>query len=476
MVTEMDYNLVLLIATHAGLFISLFSAALFYKTYRIIAPTVGVRTRHSLVFFAVAAIWYTMSPIVSLISFDFGRLVLALGAVLLANSASEIYFESDRAVMAGRLLSVTYIVAAVIVFFYAYHLFVVMGIAMILIAVAVMYIAVRIHIASPSPYSVSVFSIAGLTIGVGYLLQSGFIVNNPHYFAILVLPTSLVSAFLVSVNRPWRLIVNLTVVYSVLGTSVPLVVASMVSGEFGVYSLVIAGAMAVISTVIPLNYFLIEASETRARTPYFLAVTLFSLALLISTHYVNWAYAFGTTPYGSTDPLVLLFTVIHGQWDYAIVYTDWLLGLIAVSSFMLAGLATTYSEKAIDRAIDAIIVFDTALVVLGAPPVNAGRYELNILYIPLVLFIVVAVLTFSRVAIQLRASGQGAVARRFVLFIMGALSMGMVAMFSDRLMLIGNIVLQLAAMVLLTLSAPAEAIERFRHVVRSLRRSKGEVR
>ncbi|MHA1741588.1 MAG: hypothetical protein ACTSVD_05795 [Candidatus Thorarchaeota archaeon] len=472
----MDYNLVLSIAAHAGFFISLFSVALFHRTYRFVAPTVGARTRHSLVLFAVAALWYTVSPLISLYFFDIGRLVFSLGVALLANSVSEIYFESDRAVVAGRVFTVLYVIMSVAVFFYARHLFVIMGMVMSLIIIAMMYVAAKIHMVSPSPYSVSVFAISGLTVGLAYLLHTGLIFNNPQYFAILVLPTSLISAFLVSVNRSWRHIVNLTVVYFALGTSVPLVVASLLSGEFGIYSLVMTGAMAVMATVIPLNYFLIEAGETRARTPYFLAVTFFSLAFLISTHYVNWAFAFGTTPYTNTDPLVLLFTVIRGQWDYMIVYTDWLLGLIAITSFLLAGIATTYSEKAINRAIDAIIVFDTALVVLGAPPVNAGRYELNVLYVPLVLLIVVAVITFARVAIQLRRSGQGTVARRFVLFIMGALSMGMVAMFSDRLVLIGNIALQLTAIVLLTLSAPAEAIEKFGHVVRWLRRSRREVR
>ncbi|MHA1654465.1 MAG: hypothetical protein ACTSYX_05975 [Candidatus Thorarchaeota archaeon] len=420
----MDYNLVLSIAAHAGFFISLFSVVLFHRTYRFVAPTVGARTRHSLVLFAVAALWYTVSPLISLYFFDIGRLVFAFGVALLANSVSEIYFESDRAVVAGRVFTVVYVIMSVAVFLYAYHLFVIMGMTMSLIVIAVMYVAAKIHMVSPSPYSVSVFAISGLTIGLAYLLHTGFIFNNPQYFAILVLPTSLISAFLVSVNRPWRLIVNLTVVYFALGTSVPLVAASLLSGEFGIYSLVMAGAMAVIATVIPLNYFLIEAGETRARTPYFLAVTLFSLAFLISTHYVNWAFAFGTTPYTNTDPLVLLFTVIRGQWDYMIVYTDWLLGLIAVTSFMLAGLAT-FMPKSIRHARRIVLAITTTLIVLGSEFASAGRWTVEAL-VPFVLAeLAVGVYAYVRTARRLRKLGAKRAASHFVAFmssiVLGAL-------------------------------------------------------
>lgn len=267
---------------------------------------------------------------------------------------------------------------------------------------------------------------------------------------------------LASIQRPWRLMISLSLGFFAFMTGGSIIVAAVVSNtlqDFPIYVYVSVATFAACSILVPLGYFIDQAVVTRARTPFFMSLTIISISLLASTHANAWSIAVtrGNWESAPADWLSLLTTalVAYESWDAALLYIDWAIGLAAVFTFSLAALSSTFSEKAIGFTIDALLFLVSALLVLGNPLVHAGRWELLPLYIPVLVVLILGIFAFLGVARDMRKSGSGNAGARYLRFVFAALGMGIVAMFSDRLMFGVVPVLLVGAGLLLLNSTPS---------------------
>jgi hypothetical protein len=267
---------------------------------------------------------------------------------------------------------------------------------------------------------------------------------------------------LASIQRPWRLMISLSLGLFAFTTGGSIVVAALVSNtlqDFPIYVYVTVATFAACCVMAPLGYFVDQAVVTRARTPFFMSLTIISISLLASTHANAWSIAVtrGDWIAAPTDWLSLLKTalVAYESWDAALLYVDWAIGLAAVFTFSLAALSSTFSERAINFTIDALLFLLSALLVLGNPLVHAGRWELLPLYIPLLVVLMLGIFAFLGVARDMTKSGSGKAAARYLRFVFAALGMGIVAMFSDRLTFGLVVVLLVGAGLLLLVSTPS---------------------
>ncbi len=469
----MDYALVLLLTAYAGIVISILGIVIFAATLKQIGSSISATTRKALILYALSLIFAALTSLATLYSFEWTKTLYAIALVTLGSSAATAYIERRLWLWVVYILSAFFLTATIVTLLVTGLAFRLMFYVAILVAGILLLVSLEVMLVSPSPFSISIFAVSLANFAYGSIVAAGPLTRFPQYSPIALLIVSIMAPTLASVGRPRRLILDLAMVSITLGSGLPIVIASMLSNDFAIYSFVVPSMIVSLLWVLPLDFFSKEAAETKARTPKFLALTTTSMLLIGVSHFVNWAYAAEGLHLSGEDAGTLLLSVIHGVWDPYIVYTDWLLGLVAVSSFMLAALTATYSGWAIEWGIDSLLVFSSVLIVLGFPWINAGRYELELLYLPLIVFIVIAVGLMSKIMIDLRRLGRDTAAKRLLAFTVSALLASGVVLYSDRSQLIVNIIIWVLTGLILLKSVPSEAYGTLKRSFRPMVRSRG---
>ncbi len=296
--------------------------------------------------------------------------------------------------------------------------------------------------------SVSAFSVSSVVLLISFSVSwysqtYGVVAQTQYeYFPLVFIPSLMASAILASIQKPWRLIISLFFGLFALMTGASIIAAALISNtvqDFIIYAYVTVATFAACCILVPLGYFVDQAVVTRARTPFFMSLTIISISLLAATHANAWSIAVMRGNWGlegaPTDWLSSLTTalVAYESWDPTLLFIDWTIGLSAVFTFSLAALSSTFSERAISFTIDALLFLVSALLVLGNPLVHAGRWELLPLYVPVLVVLLLGIFAFVGVARDMGKSGSGKAAARYLRFVFAALGIGIVAMFSDRL-------------------------------------------
>ncbi|MCF2137631.1 MAG: hypothetical protein K9W43_10415 [Candidatus Thorarchaeota archaeon] len=461
----MDFFLALQISLVVSSVIMAISLAIFVQSYRRTSHRLGSATKRALILFGLSAVVYQVSISLSVVNLMLSRVLFSFGPLLLDLSLFEIIFESRTT----RIKAI-----ATFITFYFSSLFLIAldpagpfkYFSMVIIVGVLFLLTIRLHMVSPSPFTYSSLGIALITVPLYFTVMYGFILIEPHYFPGAVLGVTFIAAILASMLKPWRMIPSLFLIFFGTTLAIPVIYAAIVAGDAGIYIFVFFAYMVSLALVLPFEYFVAEAVHTHTRTPLYIAITLFSIGLLVETHWTNWAYSYGTSPAVGLPWDSILLMKIHGNWDQWIIFMDWILGVVAVSVFLLAALSTTYSERVTEPITDLLIVIGVPLVLLMNPWINSGRYDSSILYLPMLILILIAAVAYGRLAWRLVKMGHGRVAVRFVIFIVGAISAGLVSMFSDRMPFIMDPVLQIVAIVMLMFSAPGNPVRRFIRILR----------
>ncbi|MHA1807122.1 MAG: hypothetical protein ACTSX2_06075 [Candidatus Thorarchaeota archaeon] len=461
----MDYFLALQISMIVSSIIMAISLGIFVQSLRRTSHRLSSATKRALVLFGLAAVVYQLSISLSVVNLMLSRVLFSFGPLLLDLSLFEIIFESR----ATRLKAI----ATFLAFYFVSLVLIALDptgpfkyFSMIIIVGTLFLLIIRLHMVSPSPFTYSSFGIAVTTVPLYFTVMYGFILAEPHFFPSAMLGLAFIAAILASMLKPWRMIPSLFLIYFGTILAIPIIIAAVISGDAGIYIFVFFAYMVSLALVLPFEYFVAEAVHTHTRTPLYIAVTLFSIGLLVETHWTNWAYSYNTSPAVGLPWNSILFMNIHGTWDQTMIFFDWILGFIAVSVFMLAALSTTYSERVTEPVTDVLILIGVPLALLMNPWINAGRYDSSVLYLPMIILILIAAAAYTRLAWRLVKMGHGKVALRFVIFIVGTISAGLVSMFSDRMPFIMDPVLQTIAIVMLMFSAPGNPVRRFIRILR----------
>ncbi len=299
---------------------------------------------------------------------------------------------------------------------------------------------------SPSPFTASMIVILVFTLIAGITATILDVLASPQFFLILIVPVIVAAAVVGSMLRPWRNIITLAMLGLIISTGPALFIAGYVAGNMTIFLFTASLTFALISLIIPLSFFLQQAVDTRASTALYISISLVSIGLLALTHGNNFAIANSAI----------------GLWDETILFIDWLFGLLAVSAFTMASIASSFSANIRHASREIIIGFAAGLLVLGHPYVRwvefdgelIQRWELDPLYLGVIALLAVSFMVFFKLSYQLWKAGSGRAGLRFVFFMFAALFLGIVAMFADNIPLDFLVPLLLLAGVMLILSSP----------------------
>ncbi len=297
---------------------------------------------------------------------------------------------------------------------------------------------------SPNPFSASIFIlVVSLTIAAAFA-ATGILGAHPEYFIIQVIPLIVGAAVLGSMLRPWRHIISLSIGILAIIVGLSLAIPAYLDGDTNIMIFALVAAFAGAATVIPLDFFVDQATTTRATTPMYMSSTLILVALLVITHSNNYAISLSAI----------------GGWDPYILFLDWFFGLFGVAAFTMASVTAMTSKQTSHRMREIIIASVCILLTLGHPYVIDGRYELDVLYIGLMIILGIGFIEFFGVAYKLAKAGAAMAGARFVAFMFAGLGIGIVAMFADLIPLEITGSMLVVAGVLLIVSSPRASSRR----------------
>ncbi|MBN2230143.1 MAG: hypothetical protein JW779_11195 [Candidatus Thorarchaeota archaeon] len=321
-----------------------------------------------------------------------------------------------------------------------------MMIVLAALSVASLIGAIYVVRESPSPFTVSMIIIVIFTVIAGQTSTHGFISTVPQYFMLQILPNIVAIGITASMLKPWRNIITISM-SALIGTVGPaLFIPAFIAGNMTIFLFTISLTFALFCLIIPLAFFLQQAVETRASTALYISISLVSIGLLALTHGNNFSIAYSAI----------------GAWDETILFIDWFFGLLGVSAFTMAAIASSFSANVRHASREIIIGIASGLLVLGHPIVRwvefdgelIQRWELDPLYLGIFALLIIAFIVFFRVSYQLWKVGSGRAGLRFIFFMLAALFLGIVAMFADLIALQILVPLLLLSGVMLILSSP----------------------
>lgn len=312
---------------------------------------------------------------------------------------------------------------------------------------------------TPSAFTGSILLILVLYVITAVTAASNFIFVHHEYFIIQSTPILVSAAVFGSVRKPWRIMISIFLVLLFVSLGGGLLWGAFVAGEMAIVQFTVIALFAGMCVVAPLNFFVQQGVDTGARTPQLIGNVLIALALLIATHTNSWA-VYQSVTYEPLKPALV--------WNEWFVSVDVILGVIAIMSFLMAAGAASFGARAYGNIRDAALMLGTGIIVLGLYPVRLDRWQANLLYPVLALFIVVGVAIFARLSLRIYRAGSSRAAQNFMTFILSSLVIGIVTMYSDQIQLeLVFVLLFLAGLLALASSPPvvASISRRFRRGV-----------
>ncbi len=438
----MDFGLSLSIS---GILVSLMlyiALAVYYRRVHAIYSEITRPTQRSLVLFGVAAAAMGLTGITGLYMAHFVPIWVAVLFSSLLVSQLNLIIESEKTLK--RSIAITILLAAGVVIETIARYFVSFTPIMLMIGLSVFIVgtfAASIYLLkeSPSPFTGSMLVLVTITVVAWVAATIADLHGNPEYFIVNIAPLIVTTGILASLLRPWRRIISISVALLAFTVGVALGIPAFMAGEIEIVMFAAVVAFAGICVAVPLDYFIEQATITRAKTPIYISLTLVMVALLAITHSSNYAIAYVSGAW---------------VWDPTILFINWVFGIAAVCCFIMAGISVSFSNVARGASRDLLIGIGVALTMLGHPFVMNDRYILESLYLPLVILIAIGFIALSKVSLKLYRMGSGKSAARFVFFMFASLAIALVTMFADQMPIIFTVVMEISAGILLLASNP----------------------
>jgi hypothetical protein len=241
--------------------------------------------------------------------------------------------------------------------------------------------------------------------------------NNPEYYVVQVIPLIVAAAIFSSIRKPWRTTLAVFIMLFTFTIGVPLLTTSFNAGSWTIFAFVGIEVFTAFCLISPLNYFLDQAAETGAKTPLYLGGVVALIALLVSTHALSWA----------------VFISNGLVWNQYLVWIDVLIGCSAIISFMLAVISSLYGDWAQTITREALIIFATAAAFLTFPLTQPAFITNADVWLTIGVVIVIGTMLFIRLAYRITKAGGGKAARNLMMFVISAIMIAIVSMYSDMI-------------------------------------------
>lgn len=443
----MNFELSLLIAGLLSTVAIYLGLLVYARRLRSVYDDVSKPIARALLLFGIASAFLGTIGITGVIASEFSMpmITFMLAALLITelNLGVSNEISVKRASIVIVLLSILVLVETVLSIVLSIQHFILMPILGIFF-IGALVISIYLLKESLNPFSASIFIlVVSLTIAA-VSAATGILGLHPEYFIIQVIPLIVGAAVLASMLRPWRHIISLSIGILAIVVGLSLAIPAYLDGDTNIMIFALVAAFAGAATVIPLDFFVQQTTETRATTPMYMSTTLLFVALLVITHSNNFAISLSAI----------------GSWDPNILFIDWFFGLVGVGAFTLASVTAMTSKQTSQRSREILIGVMAILLTLGHPYVIDGRYELDLLYIGLMVVLFIGFIEFFGVAYKLAKAGAAMAGARFVAFMFAGLGIGLVAMFADLIPIEITASMLVGAGILLVASSPRASLRR----------------
>jgi hypothetical protein len=443
-----DFDKVLIDSGSIIIVILLVSLLIFAQRIRDIYPDIGLGTRRALIAYSMTGVAMALATFFGVHeSFRFlitGTGAFFLGAIVIAQA--WILFSTKRARQSTAISS--FIVIGV----YANNFldeflgfppyFMMIGLSILL--VASVYLAVVLLRENPSTFSASLLVVLLLYMSTWVIAATDWTFNHPQYFILQVIPLIVAATIFSSVRRPWRRTLATFILYFAITIGLPMLIDAFRVGSWTIFYFVGVEIFTALCLMAPLEYFLEQAEETGARMPLYLGAVITFIALLVCTHSLSWA----------------LFINQRLAWNQYLIWVDVVLVSCAIIAFMLAAASSFFGDWAQTFTREVMIIFGTSAAYLTFPLTQPVTVANDYVWTAIGIIVTIGTLMFIRLSIRIARAGGVAAAGRLMMFIISALMIAIVSMFSDSIppeppaVPITAIVLLLIAGALALLSSP----------------------
>ncbi|TXT57935.1 MAG: membrane protein of unknown function [Candidatus Thorarchaeota archaeon] len=430
----MDFVLSLTVSTIFSALLLFISFGIYLVRLRKILPNITQATANSLQLFALSLFFLALVATflqhaqviaVSAISLMFGTLIASFLQLVIDDSKKMKISLGAISTIVGLMTIESFLRVTISVppFFLSIGLPILMIISLLLS----LYLVKE----SFSPFSVSglllVFSyiIAGFLFAVSEL--GGFpifiLYLNPKYFFLQVLPFVIGAAILASLLRPWRYMVLLGILFFTYTIGLGIMIPAFVDGNILIFQTMLLLTIATTFILIPLDFFLGQVSESKAKTPRYISITLVFVAIISIAHTMNYSF----------------YLSYLGNFDEGLLYFEWILGVSSACTFFLAAASVGFSKRAQILVRESLIAYAAVLFTLGFPFVRLVQYEDTLitvfewdtLFLLLFFLIFAAFFVFFGVARKLIRAGAPQAAVHFMTFMFASFGFAIVAMFIE---------------------------------------------
>jgi len=423
-----DFDVIHLDSGNIIILILLLSLLIFTRRVREIYSDIGLGTRRALIAYSMTGI--AMAFAILMIMYEPLRFMMTstgaffLGAVVIAEV--WILFPTSRAKLGT--ITTTFIVIGVVIDnlageFFGYTLyFIIIGPSILLIASA--YLSVVLLRENPSTFSASLLLVLILYMLTWVIATTGWTFAHPQSYILQVLPLIVAATVFSSIRKPWRYTLATFILYFTITLGIPMVMASLRVGSWSIFYYVVIEMFAALCLIAPLDYFLEQADETGARMPLYLGAVITFVALLVSTRSLSWT----------------LFMNQRLVWDQYLAWINVVLVSCAIIALMLAAASTLYSDWVRTLTREAMIIFGVISAYLTYPdiiidpaiPLSVNATN-DLIWASIIVISILCTLMFIRLSVRIARAGGVVAARRLMMFIVSALMIAMISMFSDSL-------------------------------------------
>lgn len=419
-----DFYAVLLNSGSVIIMVLIVSLVIFALQIRGIYSDIGVGTRRALMAYAMSGVAMCIATFVgvqeSLRFLITGTGALFLGAIVIA----ELWILlSEKRAMQGTIATIIIIAGVYINNFLEEFMgfplyFMMVGLSVLLLGSV--YFAVVLLRENPSTFSASLLIVLFLYMGTWVIGATGwtFAAENHQYYIIQVIPLIVAATIFSSIRRPWRTTLAAFLMLFAFTLVLPIITIAYEAASWTILAFVAVEMFTALCLIAPLNFFLDQNAETGAKTPLYLGAVVTFVSLLVSTHALSWAV------FISTPGMV---------WNQYLVWVDVIIGSCAIIAFMLAAVSSLYGDWAMTITREAMIIFGTVAAFLTFPLTQPAFITNDTVWLAIGGIIVIGALMFIRLSIRIARAGGGVAAGRLMLFIISALMIAIVSMYSDNI-------------------------------------------